>query len=352
MKTAFLAVLIAILAGCSDLSTQSAANTQQDSSTGGDTTDGSAGGGSGDNRPVIEDFAQECIGTDIGTAFQAVSSSSVDDQAFPPDHLYDGCVNSVRSWSGDKASVVTLDAGSVNQMQGFYLWSTFARIEFLKVETSINGVDWRSEYQSVPTKPLTSSVYYPFVSAGPVRYLRITGDGSQLNSWVNLAEVRWSLAGINVIGESVNLKDEISFGSAQPSQATLGTYDLGNPLLNMTDTAAFAVNYVSFYCGAYPTETWDITGHGTQYFEKHESAGVDVYLVDWNHYNGDDSYPFSVGPAPAQLDELRADFWESHGSENEGQENCQDHFNDGFSVSNMWLSYQNGFLEPMSTGFR
>lgn len=136
-----------------------------------------------------------CVTSGVGLSFESAVVGAVDDAAFPPSNLADGCVDATHSWSGLLGTQIVLDAGYVQQMRGIYLWSTFAREESVIVETSIDGVSWAEESDTTLTQAVSGPVFYGFSSPGPVRYVRITSNGSALNDWTNLTEVRWSLMG-------------------------------------------------------------------------------------------------------------------------------------------------------------
>lgn len=310
MKVAIALALAGILiTGCSDSSTESAVSNdtgngsssdQSDSHTstgsnsgnqaGGDndsggasdsgnTGSGSAGSGgadSGESTGGDSDdsaTAATCVSTDVGIAFQGINATVVSDPDASPSELIDGCVDRAHSWSGDKGSIVTLDAGAVHQMQGVYIWSTFARMEWLRIESSADGLSWATDWKEIPTKPVSGPVYYPLAEAGSKRYVRVTGFGSDLNDWTNIAEVRWSLSGYSVQGDTIKRFDSYaSFGESSP------VFEGLSARLFLTSVFPYEKCDVDF--GTVVNATGSLGG-----FHKMVSVnGADQHLIDWNHY--------------------------------------------------------------------
>ena len=75
----------------------------------------------------------------VGIAFQSASATLVSDPDATPAKAVDGCAGSGNMWSGDRGTVLTLDAGSSHQMQGIYIWSAYGRMEWFRIETSVDG---------------------------------------------------------------------------------------------------------------------------------------------------------------------------------------------------------------------
>ena len=225
----------------------------------------------------VPDAPENCTSTDVGISFQAINATVVSDPDAAPSELIDGCVDRAHSWSGDYGSIVTLDAGSVHQMQGVYIWSTFARMEWIKIESSADGINWITDIHSIPTKPVSESVYYGLDEAGSTRYVRLTGFGSDLNNWTNITEVRWSLSGYNVSGERV-LKDT----SASLHESFSFSDHLLLPMMSQHTAAVSSIRQSCPY-GPEPSFT-DITGLGSTFLKIMSINGSRVYLIDWDHY--------------------------------------------------------------------
>jgi|GEM_PF-2173115 len=221
--------------------------------------------------------APVCESTDVGIPFQGYNATVVSDADYAPSQLIDGCVDRAHAWSGDYGSIVTLDAGSVHQMQGVYLWSTFARMEWVRIESSADGIQWESELHAIVTKPVTGPVYYPFSAAGPVRFVRISGFGSEQNSWVNISEVRWSLSGYNVQGERV-YRDN---GGTSYQAVTHSKHQL----FSATSDHAAMVASIRATCsyGQVPSFT-DVTGSTDAFITTKSINGRKAYLINWDKY--------------------------------------------------------------------
>lgn len=217
------------------------------------------------------------VSTGVGIAFQSVDATVTSSEGFGPENLIDGCLDRSSSWSGDNGSIVTLDAGSAHQMQGVYLTSTFSRMELIRLETSSNGLDWVTDFNLIPTKPVSGPVYYPFLTAGSKRFVRITGFGSDVNSFVNIAEARWSLSGFSVQGDRV-LRDT-NAGSYE------GVSHSRHDLLQMTSHQASVASGVRQRCD-YGQEfsAADITGSGDEFITNVVVNGRKLYFLDWGHY--------------------------------------------------------------------
>ena len=114
-------------------STSGGSTDNGNTNTGGSTDNGSDNSGGSTDSGGTGTTNATCSATDVGIAFQAVNATVISDPDAAPSELIDGCIDRSNSWSGDYGSIVTLDAGSVHQMQGIYIWSTFARMEAIKI---------------------------------------------------------------------------------------------------------------------------------------------------------------------------------------------------------------------------
>jgi len=226
----------------------------------------------------------------------------VSDPDAAPSELIDGCVDREHSWSGDYGSIVTLDAGAVHQMQGIYIWSTFARMEWIRIESSADGLSWNTDWTMAPTKPVSGPVYFGLDESGSTRYVRITGFGSDLNNWTNITEVRWSLSGYNVSGERVyiNRQDDIF---------TVGTLSLENPALEVIQSVARSASREAIGCGGFPIQVWDATGEMKEFLTVVKKQGSENYLIDFDYRGEDDSGPYSP---PSYFWAITAQYDEDH----------------------------------------
>jgi hypothetical protein len=171
-------------------------------------------------------------------------------------------------------------------MQGVYLWSSFSRMEWIKIESSADGQAWRTDWHAVLTKPVSGPVYYGLANAGATRYVRITGYGSDLNQWSNLTEVRWSLQGYNVGGAKVR-RDTSSPRSYEASAMT--QHDLLGAMTQHMTSVTSMRGGCAF--GQEPSFS-DATGFLDQFVKIREINGRKVYALDWDHYE----YRYQRGP--------------------------------------------------------
>lgn len=327
-------------------------------SVGGSTTIGSggSGGGSSDSGSTGEAIVTTaCTSTDVGIAFQTINATVVSDADAAPSELIDGCVDRANSWSGDYGSIVTLDAGSVHQIQGIYIWSTFARMEWIKIESSADGLSWNTDWTMAPTKPITGPVYYGLNESGSTRYIRLTGFGSDLNTWTNIAEVRWSLSGYNVAGERVyiNRQDDIF---------TVGTLSLENPALAVIEAVARSASIEASGCGAFPIQVWDVTGEMDKFFTVVKHSGSENYLIDFDYRGEDDSDTYSppsyFWAMTTQYDEDHANAFYKHqiATVPSNLYTCRHRdLDSGYFPAAVWREYLNGHRVPNTAqpdGFR
>ncbi len=331
-----MALAIGILAGCTDSTTQTNGTPTNDTSPSQPATGNSGGTGetvgsggtddsgntddnenSGDTTGTGDEDATggtddsgettvaTCTSSAVGIAFQAINATVISDPDRAPEKLIDGCVDRAHGWSGDNGSIVTLDAGAVHQMQGIYIWSTFARMEWIKIESSADGLNWVTDWHAVPTKPANGPVYYSLDTAGPKRYVRLSGFGSDVNSWTNLAEVRWSVTGYNVSGNRV-WRSPVDYGGFY-------TYSVDNQL-TLVSHAHADVMWIRTgrYCERIAQNKLvviDATGQLDSFSTFDEIAGVSVYRTDWNHWDG----AVSIFTGPDQLWEINSHFYERVG---------------------------------------
>ena len=320
--------------------------------TGGTDTDDT---GSNDNSGASNPPVATCSNTDVGIAFQAINATLVSDVNYSPDNLLDGCTDRAHSWSGDKGSIVTLDAGAVHQIQGVYIWSSFARMEWLKLESSVDGLNWATDWHALPTKPVDGPVYYGLAEPGSKRYIRITGYGSIQSDWTNLTEVRWSSLGYNVQGQRgllIPWKDPGNNYSGPGTQRTaaIGTYETTDLRLNVVRSAASANQYLINTCGQYPVMNWYATGHMDKFFTVFKMNGLDNYIFDFDHYDGNDAHRDSLNPAPKQFEAMSDQYWEDHGRAAQDGDTCPNTYNDDiwYNVGYAWGDYQRGHLQPIT----
>lgn len=375
-----------LMAGCSDSSTEQAAsnnggNASADngntdtsgSDDSGGTDSNSSGdngstdtGGSGDSGNTDTNGSDDsgstgdntvtatCSSTSVGIAFQAINATVISDADAAPSELIDGCVDRAHSWSGDYGSVVTLDAGSVHQMQGVYIWSTFARMEWIKIESSADGLSWNTDWTLAPTKPVNGPVYFGLDEAGSTRYVRVTGFGSDLNNWTNIAEVRWSLSGYNVSGERV-------FINRQDSIVAVGTLSLENPALAVIKELGNSLSIRADTCGGFPVQIWDATGEMSEFFTVVKNSGSESYIIDFDYRGEDDSGPYSP---PSYFDAISHQYHEDHvltyiveqAQMPLGSQSCYATDLDlGYGPAAVWRDYLNGYRVPNTAqpdGFR
>lgn len=314
-------------------------------------TDTGTGSGGGSVDPVAA-----CTSTGVGIAFQGINATVVGDSDYAPESLMDGCVDRDHSWSGDSGSILTLDAGAVHQMQGVYIWSTFARMEWLKIETSANSLDWATDWHALPTKPVNGSVYYGLAEPGAKRYVRITGYGSTLNSWTNLTEVRWSSVGYNVQGDRgyLNPSETLSnSGGYTPSgdrrSVSLGAYDLSDARLAVLQRAAQANQETINACGRQRVMNWDATGHMDEFLTVVSLAGVENYVVDFDHLGAGSEY-FNGYALPKNLYELNGQYWNDLGSDGSAYNNCSQgsSYYTWYRAALDWRNYRLGSLATLS----
>lgn len=312
-------------------------------------------GGSGSDEFTDSDNSSTnaaCISTDVGIAFQGINATVVSDPDADPSELIDGCVDRSHSWSGDYGSIVTLDAGAVHQMQGVYIWSTFARMEWVRIESSADGLSWATDWKAVPTKPLSGPVYYGLEEAGAKRYVRVTGFGSDLNDWSNIAEIRWSLAGYAVSGERV-------YANRRSETAFMGAYSLEDKILRVTTSAAFTNQYLIDTCGAVPVQNWDATGHMGQYLTVVKVQDIVNYIVDTDHMVL--GYYDNLNP-PESLDDIAHQYWNDYGLQFQTEHDPLQDYCKGiyygdvwYNVASAWSDYERGYHDPYTVeqdGFR
>lgn len=239
-----------------------------------------------------------CAQTGVGYAFESVSATSTDDPDLPPSNLIDGCTTRAKQWSGNNGAIVTLDAGSPHEMQGIYIWSSYARMEFLKIETAGTDQVFRTDFHAVPTKPVSGPVYYPFESPGAIRYVRITGYGSDVNGWTNLAEVRWSSTGWNVTGERVWRERD------GDSAVSLARHDLAWPSAIYVDSLR---GYTHAGCGTERTARFiDATGLLGDFYSASDVGGTALFRYDFDHLPRAE-FTDIVSEGPDELYELAAE---------------------------------------------
>lgn len=323
-------------------------NTSSGSTEGADTGSiGATDGGSDGSATVAA-----CSSTDVGIAFQGIDATVISDSDAAPSEVIDGCTDRDHSWSGDYGSIVTLDASAVYQMQGVYIWSTFARMEWIRIESSTDGLNWVADWKAVPTKPVSGPVYYGFEEAGAKRYVRVTGFGSDLNSWTNIAEVRWSLTGYEVSGERV-------YAHRGLESVFMGAYSLEDRLLRVTTSAAYTNQYLIDTCGAVSVQNWDATGHMSQYLTVVKVNGIENYIVDTDYVVLGD-YD-NLNP-PESFGDIAHQYWNDYGLQFQTEHDPLQDFCKGifygdvwYNVAAAWSDYERGFYGPYTVeqdGFR
>mgnify|MGYP003863726241 CR=1 FL=1 len=218
---------------------------------------------------VLQNCAQT---TTVGNAFVRASGNQ-SDPLFTPTAATDGCIDTASSWAGNQGEQLLLDAGTVQDIQGIYLWMSYDHAEWLSIEQSVDGETWQQSWRRVQSLASAESTYFSLLPDSPTRYVRVTGYGSDDNAWTSIAEARWSLSGENVTSDRVwqHSKNLIALHSGD-ERSVSPVYQ--RPLSRMFISCPYIGNPVYV----------DATGARDSFWQFQEVGGVMVYSFDWDHY--------------------------------------------------------------------
>ena len=151
------------------------------------------------------------------------------------------------------------------------------------------------------TKPESGPVYFPFSEPGPVRYVRMTWFGSDVNRWSNINEARWSLSGFAGFNGS-RMRAAHSNGVSDAAGRTRGRTELSafdiHLLTELNPSIAFT-GHAECYADTSPVLSMvDATGSLDSEMETVDHLGHRLFLVDWNHYTDPGMADEFVGAIP------------------------------------------------------
>ncbi|MGB0867145.1 MAG: discoidin domain-containing protein, partial [Granulosicoccaceae bacterium] len=272
------AALLAFLTACNSSSSVALSNSGDNDSV--DTvSDTAQTNDPGDSEPDTGAARDQCIEVaEIGQAFEKVSGHQ-SDPLFAPALAIDGCTDSASSWSGNQAEHLVLDAGSEQAIQGIYLWMSYQRNEWISIEQSADGENWTQHWRRVQNISETDSSYFSLNTDELVRFVRITGFGSEHNAWTNIAEARWSASGENISGARVWRHSEDLVALHSGDERAVSPHYQG-PLSRLFISCPYLGNPVFV----------DATGQRDDFWQVQTIGETLVYSFDWDHY------PRSVEP--------------------------------------------------------
>lgn len=247
-------------------------------SSGGDSGNGGSSGG-GDSGGTVDPAACQST-THLGQPFSTAQGSD-SDPIFHSALAADGCLDAGSVWSGDSGDVLVLDTGTPQPMQGIYVWPRYNQLNWLEVSTSTDGSNWATEWQGIPTRPEQGPQYLSFKTPRSLRWVRLKGLKGQINDWVNISEVRWSLTGENVTTPKALRHDN----NSEVTENTATRFDLSawsiHPRLGITSSlAGFGMSHDN--CGfrgqnfvnKSPTYIWtDLNGLQDTVFKRTDLPG-------------------------------------------------------------------------------
>ncbi len=215
-----------------------------------------------------------------GTAFTSVTVDSVDDPSYGPDLAIDGFIDTESTWSGDRDSVITFDVGSVQAVDGFYLYMNDLRNHWIKIETSQNGSTWVPEFGGITATSMSHSLSDFALSGAPVRYIRVTGFGSVVNQWTNIREAKWRSAGDPLAGERVR---HVRSGSSTKGFTSMNAdtrFDLFTEFVLEGLSLSYQCTSPRPFGGLA-----DVTGDNDYSFRRDHVDRAHYFMVDWDNYN-------------------------------------------------------------------
>lgn len=221
----------------------------------------------------------------IGQPFVA-SGGDQSDPLFAPALVRDGCADTASSWSGNRGESLLLDAGAAQPMQGIHLWMSYARAEWLSIEQSADGQNWTRHWRRVQNLADADSTYFGLDTSQLVRYVRVTGYGSEQNAWTNIAEARWSASG-EAPGEQRVWRHSENLVALHSGDERGASPHLWAPLASMFMACPYVGDPVYV----------DATGQLPEFWAAQRVGDVWVYRFDWAQYPTTDE-PDLVG-APA-----------------------------------------------------
>lgn len=208
----------------------------------------------------------------LGNAFSAASGHQ-SDPLFTPTAAVDGCADTISSWSGNQAESLVLDAGTVQDIQGIYLWMSYDRAEWLSIEQSSDGESWQQTWRRVQNIGSAQNTYFSLNPDTPSRFVRITGYGSETNAWTSIAEARWSLSGEAISSERVwRHSDNLVALHSGVERAASPHYQ--RPLSSMFISCPYMGDPVYV----------DATSRLDSFWQVDTVGDVLVYSFDWHHY--------------------------------------------------------------------
>lgn len=275
-----------------DNGTGTSDNTDTDNSGG-----NNSGSGGDDDTGTVDPVACQST-THLGQPFQTAQGSD-SDPVFHSALAADGCLDASSVWSGDSGDVLVLDTGTPQPMQGIYVWPRYNQLNWLEVSTSPDGTNWTTEWQAIPTRPEQGPQYLSFKQPRSLRWVRIKGLKGQLNDWVNISEVRWSLTGENVtVAKALRSGTGADMTKAPAFRVDLATWSV-HPRLSMTrDIAGLNMGQenCAFQQSEYESESpiyiWtDLYGLQDSVYKRTDLPGnIIAFSYDWSHLTYPDDY--------------------------------------------------------------
>lgn len=219
-----------------------------------------------------------------GQAFTRASGDQ-SDPLFTPADAIDGCADTASSWAGNQAEQLLLDAGAIQNIQGIYLWMSYARSEWISIEQSADGEQWKQSWRRVQNLDDAESTFFSLDADSPSRYIRITGFGSEANAWSTIAEARWSLSGENIDSDRVwqHSANLVALHSGD-ERAVSPLYQ--RPLSSMFISCPYLGDPVYV----------DATGTRDSFWQYQKIGDVLVYSFDWDHYPRSEELDFYAAP--------------------------------------------------------